>query len=69
MERTGRNLSGMFLDITSTVKKKTLYRERYILPEPLSDTQNQKYLKSRKKRVTKMPVKSDMGKLLKIEHP
>jgi len=39
----------MFFDITSTVKKKTLYQERYVLPEPISDTQNQKYLKSRGK--------------------
>jgi len=39
----------MFFDITSTVKKKTLYRERYVLLEPLCATQKQKYLKSRKK--------------------
>lgn len=39
----------MFFEIPSTVKKKALYRERYVLPGPLSDTQNQKYLKSLKK--------------------
>jgi len=39
----------MFFDITSTVRKKTLYQERYVLLEPLSDTQIQKYFKIRKK--------------------
>jgi len=39
----------MFFEIPSTVKKKILYQERYVLPEPLSDTKNQKYLRSRKK--------------------
>jgi len=38
----------MFFDKTSLLKKKTLYRERYVLPETLSDTQNQKYSKSRR---------------------
>jgi hypothetical protein len=36
----------MFFDITSTIKKKTLYQERYVLPEPLSGTENQRYLKN-----------------------
>jgi len=39
----------MFFDITSPVKKKTLYWERYVLPGPLSDTENPEYLKIRKK--------------------
>jgi hypothetical protein len=43
----------MFFDITSPVKKKTLYRERYVLPETLAGTQNQNYLKSWKKELQK----------------
>jgi len=39
----------MFFDIIPLIKKKTLYRERYVLPEPLSDTENKEYLKIRKK--------------------
>jgi len=32
----------MFFEIPSTVKKKTLYQERYVLAETLSDIQNRK---------------------------
>jgi len=42
---------------------------RIYLPEPLSDTQNQNFLKKPEKRVTKMPGKSDIGVLVSKEHP
>jgi hypothetical protein len=36
----------MFFDIIPLIKKTSLYRERYALPETLADTQNQKYSRS-----------------------
>ncbi len=39
----------MFFDIITLIKKTTLYRERYVQPGPLSDTENLEYLKIRRK--------------------